>query len=113
MVTFSPRKQQDPSFDLDLAKLSSLVADMQALQRGRMPEELAGDEVPLLDRWIFGSRLAPCLKGLASGHPRLIGEDRAIYTSELWLLSEDRSWARTLSRWYRLGRRADFPGFDS
>ena len=46
MVTFSPRKQQDPSFKLELAKLSSLVADMQALQRGRMPEELAGEEAP-------------------------------------------------------------------
>jgi hypothetical protein len=38
--------------------------------------------------------------------PRLPGENRPIGTSDLWLMSEDRSWARTLSRWYRLGRPA-------
>lgn len=113
MVTFSPRKQQHPTFDRDLARLSSLLADMQAIQRGLAPEDMIDGEAPLLDRWVLGRRLVPCLAGLSTGHPRLVGEHRAICTSDLWLLSEDRYWARTLSRWYRLGRPADLSGLDS
>lgn len=93
-----------PGFDRLLGKLDSLVADMKALQEGRLAEELAGVEPPILDRWApaFGNNVF--LVGLSTGHPKLIGENRLISTSELMLVSEDQAWARTLSRWYRLGR---------
>ncbi|ANY81325.1 hypothetical protein BB934_26450 [Microvirga ossetica] len=45
-----------------------------------------------------------CLIGAASGHPLLPGTGRVIRTSDLWIMSEEFSCARTLSRWYRLGR---------
>lgn len=98
--------EQSAEFGAAFRKLSDLVTDMQSISEGARPEELAGAEAPLLDRWILGSRLIPCLVGLSTGHPLLPGEDRAIGTSDLWLLSDDRTWARTLSRWYRLGRPA-------
>jgi hypothetical protein len=46
-----------------------------------------------------GSKLY--LTGKVTGHP-LLGE-RLIRTSMLIYISDDSQWARTLSRWYRLG----------
>ncbi|TIP49801.1 MAG: hypothetical protein E5X77_09510 [Mesorhizobium sp.] len=106
MLTFSIRKEQGLSFALELARLSGLVADMEAISRGLTPEDLVEGEAPLVDRWILGRLPVPSLVGLSTEHPRLPGENRPIGTSDVWLISEDRSWARTLSRWYRLGRPA-------
>ncbi|WP_404823367.1 DUF6634 family protein [Nitratireductor aquimarinus] len=61
------------------------------------------DEAPILEQWALTCRPAPCLTGLSTGHPRLMGADRSIITSDLQLLSSDQMWARTTSRWYRLG----------
>ncbi|WP_378951240.1 DUF6634 family protein [Mesorhizobium sp. ANAO-SY3R2] len=55
----------------------------------------------------------PCLAGLSSGHPKLPGTQRPIRTSDVWLVSQDWGWARTLSRWYRLGRPAELQSLDS
>jgi hypothetical protein len=74
---------------------------------------MAGDAAPILDRWILGHRFVPCLTGLSTGHPRLVGENRLVATSDLWMLSEDRAWARTLSMWYRLGRPAEQSRLDA
>jgi hypothetical protein len=93
-----------PGFERLLRKLDSLVLDMKALRDGSLPEDLAGVEPPILNRWApaFGNNVF--LVGLSTFHPKLIGENRLISTSELMLVSEDQTWARTLSRWYRLGR---------
>ncbi|MHA6645859.1 DUF6634 family protein [Mesorhizobium sp. A623] len=74
---------------------------------------MAGNHSPILDRWCLGSRVVPCLVGFSTDHPELPGQGRLITTSDLWLLSEDMGWARTLSRWYRLGRPSDLSSFDS
>ena len=106
MVIFDPRKRdQGPTFDLERTRLAALVADMEKMHSGTPPEDLAGD-APILDHWLVGRRAIPCLVGLSTGHPRLTGEGRPIATSDVWLMSNDRAWARTLSRWYRLGREA-------
>ena len=103
MVTFDPhRATQGLSFELQHARHSALVADMEEIRQGTSIEGLAGD-APLLDRWAFGARPAACLVGLSSGHPILAGNGRMITTSDLILISQDGAWARTLSRWYRLG----------
>lgn len=106
MMAFSIRKEQGPVFALELARLAALVADMEAIGRGLAPEALVEGESPLLDRWILGRCPVPCLVGLSTGHPLLPGQNRMIGTSDVWLISEDRGWARTLSRWYKLGRPA-------
>lgn len=111
MVVFYPReKEQGERFEFELGRLASLVADMEALRLGAFPESLTKDEAPILDRWVVAQRPIPCLAGLASGHPLLFGSGRLIGTSDLWLMSADQTWARTLSRWYRLGRPADHSG---
>ncbi|PSJ60169.1 DUF6634 family protein [Pseudaminobacter soli (ex Li et al. 2025)] len=105
MLLFTPREHPNEAFVFETERLARLVADMEGIRRGEPPQALAGGEdAPILDRWILGHRPVPCLAGLSTGHPRLSGVNRAIATSDLWLMSEDRTWARTLSRWYRLGR---------
>jgi hypothetical protein len=109
MVKFDPRKtDQGHAFEFELARLSAIVADMEKIRQGARPDNLA-ENAPVLDRWVIAQRPIECLAGLSSGHPRLTGENRPIITSDLWLVSEDGLWARTLSRWYRLGRPAGTP----
>jgi hypothetical protein len=114
MLLFSLRDHPSEAFVSETERLASLVADMEGFRRGELPQALAdGKDAPILDRWILGSRPVPCLAGLSTGHPRLAGVNRAIATSDLWLMSADRTWARTLSRWYRLGRPAEQSGPDA
>jgi hypothetical protein len=105
MVVFDRTGGADPSFDFEHARLTALVSDMEQIRRGVPPERLAA-EAPLLDRWLIMQRPASCLLGRSTGHPLLPGTDREIVTSDLVLMSTDGSWARTRSRWYRLGRPA-------
>ncbi|MBE1203697.1 DUF6634 family protein [Aminobacter carboxidus] len=113
MLLFNPGDDQGPEFVRGMERMLSLAADMERIQRGVRPEAMAGNEVPILDRWVLTKRPAPCLAGLSTGHPKLVGENRAIGTSDLWIISVDFEWARTLSRWYRLGRPASQFGRDA
>jgi len=104
MVKFNPyHASQGLVFELQFRRLAALVSDMEQIRQGASVEVLAGEAAPLLDRWVFGERPAACLMGLSTGHPVLEGTGRLITTSDLCLISEDGVWARTLSRWYRLG----------
>ena len=103
MVTFDPRlSRQSHTFAFELGRFADLVADMEKINQGMSLDCLVGD-APYLDRWMVGTRPAACLVGHSTGHPVLEGTDRLIMTSDLVLLSQDRTRARTLSRWYRLG----------
>ena len=101
----SGRRNADTAFEAELTRLSGLVSDLARIGRGVPVEELA-PYAPLLENWTQGMRLGPCLLGLATDHPKLPGERRSIVTSDLLLMSDDGQWARTRSRWYRLGRPA-------
>jgi len=113
MLLFGRETLTDEMFTFQAARLLALADDMERVRCGVPPEAMADEEAPILDRWILAQRGVPCLAGLSTGHPLLVGEGRLIGTSDLWLLSEDRAWARTLSRWYRLGRPAEHSGLDA
>ncbi|WP_158282814.1 DUF6634 family protein [Aminobacter sp. AP02] len=101
---FDPQNgRHDPRFEREVDRLSSLAADMERIRDGTDPGQLAA-EAPILDYWMIATRPVSHLVGLATGHPVLTGTDRLITTSDLVMVSHDQSWARTLSRWYRLGR---------
>jgi hypothetical protein len=51
-----------------------------------------------------------CLIGAASGHPLLPAIRNVIRTSDIWMMSEEYSCTRTLSRWYRLSRPYEIHG---
>lgn len=111
MATFYPGKREHGDhFESEFRRLSELLADMSALRNGASPEELARGGPPFIDGWFVAQTTVPCLVGLSSGHPILRGNGRSIATTDLWLMSADQSWARTMSRWYRLGRPAGHSG---
>lgn len=102
MVMFDPGQgRQDPDSERQLQRLLGLASDMQQICRGASVRNLAWD-APILEDWRVAQRPVYCLEGLSSGHPRPTGVNRPIVTSDLWLLSFDGRWARTLSRWYSL-----------
>lgn len=113
MLLFNQRDQPGAELAREMARLAALAADMERIHRGVPPEVITGDDAPVLDRTLLAERGVPYLAGLSMGHPELAGESRPICTSELWLLSKDRSWARTFSRWYRLGRPTEQSGVNA
>ncbi|MTE02091.1 ATP-dependent Lon protease [Paracoccus sp. YIM 132242] len=82
--------------------LEQILAAIDEAQAGPTAEDLAA--APLLDPWhpILTLDVAPLLMGHVSGHP-ILGTTR-ITTSRLITLDPGDRWARTCSRWYRLGR---------
>jgi hypothetical protein len=83
-------------------RLRRLADDLDRIAAGTAPTQTDLKNAPLLVDWQLTTRLTGiCLTGFAAGHP-LLG-NRKIVTSHLWALSPDLRWARTLSRFYRLG----------
>jgi hypothetical protein len=95
----------------EINRLEALAADLKIVSSPPFPLDQmlarAYPNAPILDEWRFALRPVTCLIGLSTGHPRLIGERRSIVTSEIFLISQELGWARSFSRWYRLGRRLD------
>lgn len=88
----------------EIDRLSRLVADLRAIRDGRGPTASDLEDAPVLVNWERQLRPVACLTGNVCDHPMLPGMGRPIVTSDLWVLAPDQGWARTLSRWYRLGR---------
>jgi hypothetical protein len=90
--------------DLEIDRLVRLTADLMAIRHSRGPTTSDLEVAPILDNWERGTRPASCLIGNVFGHPMRPGMGRPVATSDLWVLAPDKGWARTMSRWYRLGR---------
>ena len=81
------------------AEIRRALAALEAGEAGPSPNDLA--EAPILNDWqAILMRSSCCLAGEVSGHPQLHGP---ITTSALIVLDPDLTWARTMSRFYRLG----------
>ncbi|NEU97984.1 DUF6634 family protein [Bradyrhizobium uaiense] len=83
--------------------LEKLVNDLRNSSQGSQPPEAELQASPLLDRWSFAFLPAPCLTGSVHQHPTL-GSRPHLHTSELVLIDPHKRWARTWSRFYRLGK---------
>jgi hypothetical protein len=84
------------------AKLRSLADDLDRIATAAAPTAAELAKAPLLVDWSIVLTLnGLALTGFAAGHPMLGA--RAIVTSPLWVLDPKLCWARTLSRFYRLG----------
>jgi hypothetical protein len=113
MLLFNEGRGAGEQLAAETARFRALLRDMERILEGVLPETLVSEEPPLLDRWLLGNMLTPALVGLSTGHPALPGINRPIATSPVLLMSADMSWARSLSRWYRLGRPAERSGLDA
>lgn len=84
------------------AKLRRLASDLDRIAAAAAPTAAELSHAPLLVDWrpvLTLSGLA--LTGFAAGHPQL--GSKKVVTSQLWTLDPELHWARTLSRFYRLG----------
>lgn len=91
------------TLDKEIARLERLLIDLRHILDHGGPDEISLHTAPVLDRWSVSYAPVPCLVGCSTGHPILTGADRYIATSDLCVISERGSWARTRSRYYRLG----------
>lgn len=89
--------------DLKINRLVRLTADLMAIRHSRGPTASDLEDAPILGNWERGSKPATCLFGNVCNHPMLPGTGRPIATSAVWVLAPDKGWARTMSRWFRLG----------
>jgi hypothetical protein len=80
------------------------LADRHRLIKGWRPGETELAGAPLLEDWMIErGNGVHYLIGSVTGHPRI--ENGLMTTSAIVVMSEQEGWARTASRWYRLGRR--------
>jgi len=83
-------------------RLRALADDCDRLEHGRPVPPVLLQKAPLITDWV--PALTPQgvqLIGRVTGHP-LLG-DCAAATTPLWVADPDGAWARSLSRFYRLG----------
>jgi len=83
-------------------RLRPLADDLEGIAEGRAPGEEILARAPVLFKWTFfadpgGLRLM----GVVAGHPS--ARPGPILTSMLYAIDPELRWARTLSRFYRLG----------
>jgi hypothetical protein len=93
--------------EAEILRLERLLADLRHVRDYGSPDEVSLRAAPYLDHWSISYRPAQCLVGCTTGHPLLPGADRYIATSDLCLISERENWARTRSRYYRLGGKSN------
>lgn len=84
-----------------VTKLESLSLDLRRVIDGNQPDENVLRDAPLLLNWSIKPAPFRVLVGHVIGHPRL--EDGEIMTSQLFMIEDGQNWARTFSRYYRLG----------
>ena len=85
----------------NIARVEQIAIDLEMVARGELPSEQTLSSAPLIEFWRVALRPVPCLVGVCGDHPRLNGP--MITTTDLWMFAPDLGWARTLSRFYRLG----------
>lgn len=81
-----------------LRKLQSLVTDLKE----PIPLKVPQNQIAHIEDWCLARRVVPCLIGRTRGHPH-IGDSSLMFSSELFYLNETFGFARSFSRWYRLG----------
>jgi hypothetical protein len=85
-----------------IKSLERLLADLKAFHAGEGPTEADLHDAPLLEGYELQPYMSHCLRGFVYGHP-ILGSQREIHTSQLFAINPDKHWARTFSRYYRLG----------
>ena len=88
--------------DKELHLLTELQRDIARIDDGWHPSERDLADTPILEHWSLGMRMQPCLTGEVYGHPKLRSGGKST-TSQLYLFAPHHGYARTLSRFYRLG----------
>ncbi|MEP2828070.1 DUF6634 family protein [Parvibaculum sp.] len=89
----------------EIERLTALCLDLERLRAGVLPSVESLEDAPFLDNYELAMRGVPALKGRVVAHP-IIGTTTAL-TSEVFVMAPGLGWARTTSRFYRLGSPCD------
>jgi hypothetical protein len=82
--------------------LERLLRDIRDLQGRRLRPLVDLDAAPTINDWSYGFFPTLSLFGSVRNHP-LLGNCSQIHTSQVMLIDPDGGWARTWSRYYKLG----------
>lgn len=82
-------------------QMRGLADDLTRFSGSFWPTEVELADAPILNHWSGWMLEVPCLAGLVTGHPLARGP--RVRTSPLWALHPSGRWARTETRFYRLG----------
>ncbi|MBB3952919.1 DUF6634 family protein [Aureimonas jatrophae] len=105
MTVILPSAGWSDELDQEIERSAELLRDLRHLRDHTTPPRSVLERAPLLDGWSPAIRSVACLVGRPHGHPRLSGR-RPAATSPLRVISLEDGFARTESRFYRLGRPA-------
>jgi len=90
-------------------RLRLLADDLELIERNDALDPTLLCRAPFLDRWSFlASADGVRLMGVVVGHPHC--GPGPIRTTPIWAIDLRQRWARTLSRFYRLGESMEAPG---
>ncbi len=84
-----------------MRRMRAMCDDIDAVLAGLPPSERLLADAPVIEGWSTAPYQAICLSGRVSGHPTI--RSGPLVSSQVYMLDPDRRWARTLSRFYRLG----------
>lgn len=101
-ILVTPDAPRVGDIDAEIRRLTELVRDLSRIRDGAAPTDADLHAAPVLSDWMPATRAVACLAGRPVRHPHLSGERDAI-TSPVWLLDTVRGYARTESRFWRLG----------
>jgi hypothetical protein len=91
-----------------IADARRLADDLDRLLSHGQPSDADLAGAPIIDCWQSALRPQRALVGVVTGHPS-IGPGRPAVTSALYAFDPVAGWARTWSRFYRVGRPVDLP----
>ncbi|MCQ8782915.1 DUF6634 family protein [Mangrovibrevibacter kandeliae] len=86
-----------------IERLRRLLADLERIEAGWRPTLRDLGNAPHLEDWQIVHRMLPSLAGVVHEHP-VIADGHRTLTSDLWLIAPELGFARTFSRFYRLGQ---------
>lgn len=89
----------------EIEKTEALLTDLKRFANREFPTSRELEGAPLIDDYKIDIMYRPALIGQAYNHPRL--GITSVQTTELWAIAPTLGWARTWSRFYRLGFPAD------
>ena len=101
MTIWIDRNGPRRDIEREIAKTEALLADLKRFADKQFPTSQELEEAPLIDNYKIDIVARPVLIGHAYNHPRL--GTASIHTTELWAIAPTLGWARTWSRFYRLG----------
>lgn len=98
-----PDVDQRRGLHFQAERYRALADDLDVIAEGGFPNKATLETAPILKSVSLAPIFLPVLSGAVTGHPLLPGTERYIATSLLEVICQAHGWARTQSRFYRLG----------